>query len=344
VNYKIAVNNIDATEKEQNILRTLTTWLPSQILDIHTHFGLPEHVLFVDEEIENTSAADFLYCDYETHQVFNNLLKGIRITQVAFSFPFKGINIVEANNYILRLAQCHDNIIPFLTGMPENKEGVEYTISEILSGKYKGLKCYGQRLKDSPKNIQDFFRLEMLQAVNSMGLPIILHIPGELNNFVQEILELANNYPKTKFILAHMGRQYLFQKDYPETLEKLRQSNLNNIFLDTSFCMDSKVIKCGLEIMGYEKILYGSDQPYNMIKGRIYKHPLKGARIMANQKYPWVNSEEWCYYKHQIKDLVYVELEILLAIKAALANIKNQETIKQRLFLKNAIKVLNITL
>lgn len=342
MNYKIAVTDINVSRKEQDILSTLTNWLPKQVLDIHTHFGLLKNVLRIDDKIKDTPMVDFLYCDYQTHQRFNSLLSGIQIIQAAFAFPFQGIDIISANKYILNLAQVYDNIIPFLTGLPENKKGIQYTISEIVSGRYYGLKCYAQRLEKKASKITDFFTENILEAVNFMNLPIVLHIPGELKESLSEILDLADKYAEIKFIIAHMGRAYMLSKEYPQLLEKIKQTHLDNIFFDTSFCMDFRVIKCALEIIGYEKILYGSDQPSNMIRGRVYKHPSRGVRIMTNQKYSWVNDDEWEYYKNQIGGLIYVELEMLLALKKVLDSLPSPEIAKQNVFFNNAAKLLKI--
>ena len=54
-----------------------------------------------------------------------------------------------------------------------------------------------------------------------------------------------------------------------------------NIYLDNSWYSEVDVITKALEILGPERILYGSDQPLNLIRAEFFLHPELGERVLT---------------------------------------------------------------
>jgi hypothetical protein len=54
------------------------------------------------------------------------------------------------------------------------------------------------------EKITDFFPIEVLDVVNELKLPIILHLPNDLLGDEKELLLLLDKYKDMKFVIAHM--------------------------------------------------------------------------------------------------------------------------------------------
>jgi uncharacterized protein len=73
------------------------------------------------------------------------------------------------------------------------------------------------------------------------------------------LLKLAQNFPDLKIVLAHWGGGLPFYELMPEVGEAL-----NNVYYDTaasSFLYKPDVFRLAAEIVGHERILWGTDYP-----------------------------------------------------------------------------------
>lgn len=98
-----------------------------------------------------------------------------------------------------------------------------------------------------------------LETLNDHGLVLLLHCGRwvEMSGWRYGI-EIAKRYPKIKVILAHMGGTHP-DLAFP-AIEASRP--LNNVYMDTSQTRQIIVLKKGIEKLGAERILFGSDMPW----------------------------------------------------------------------------------
>jgi len=74
-------------------------------------------------------------------------------------------------------------------------------------------------------------------------------------------IERAQQHPHVKVIIAHMGGNEL--ANTKGAIEDSRSQE--NIFLDTSNCRISRMIEYAVELLGDDRILFGSDTPWGNI-------------------------------------------------------------------------------
>jgi len=78
--------------------------------------------------------------------------------------------------------------------------------------------------------------------------------PGKIDTPINELIELAQSFPATRFIFSHLGGMML--------LEEL--AKLENVYLDTAatpLLYDSAIYQAAVELVGANRILFGSDYP-----------------------------------------------------------------------------------
>ena len=99
------------------------------------------------------------------------------------------------------------------------------------------------------------------------GWPINFHVtepvghdyPGRTATPFEDFLWLAREYPKLKIILSHAGGLFPFYELNPRI-----QKELNNVYYDLAACpllYDSRLYRKLIDVVGYKKILWGTDYP-----------------------------------------------------------------------------------
>ena len=340
-------NALSFNAQERELHDLLLAQLPQLIVDIHTHTGRQQDVVNLHQELLLSKASTYPYFDKQNHLETRQALWGEKqIRQVVFGFPLNGVDIASANLHIREVCNGDSSFIPFLLGNPND---VEYTSGEIKQGFWKGLKVYPWQLMPPAKKIVDFLPEAILRLVADTHMAIMLHLPNGLTQDLPELTQIAQRFSRAKFMVAHFG---FLRKDDPETIVSLKAiKNYNNIILDTSVYDDEAVFTSAFRILGPEKIVYGSDQPFNLIRGETVFHPILGKRTMTdNLDYHWVDKEEQLQYRHdlginpaELPNMHFSSLNALLtAIEITFIQKAEQNLVKEMIFNKNAAVLLGI--
>ena len=114
-----------------------------------------------------------------------------------------------------------------------------------------------------------------------------------------------------------------------------------NLYVDTAMVFSSQAIALALNYFGEGKILYGSDEPLNLLRVKMYQHPTLGFRLTSEHPYHWIPPEEYVGYKHLARGVVHAHWQTLLAIKEAIQGLPQarQETVKKKVFFENSKKL-----
>lgn len=340
-------NALVFNDRESEFRNSLLTKLPQVIIDIHSHIGREQDSVNLNPEILLSKASTYPYFDHEMHLLVRRQLWNEKIIkQVVFGFPFNGVDVVSANQYIQATCNKDYSFIPFLLGDPEN---ANYTIGELRKGCWKGLKMYAYQLIPPALRITDFLPETILRETNDLSLPVILHLPNGLNQDLAELIFIAKVFPRTKFIVAHFGFLRNNDSEMVRTLEAIK--GYGNIFFDTSVYDNETVLTCAFKTLGAERILYGSDQPFNLIRGKTVFHPTLGKRTMTdNLAYHWVNKEEQlkyrCDFGQDPAELPNMQLSSLNALVSAMEACFTQneklERVKKMVFFENATQLIKV--
>jgi predicted TIM-barrel fold metal-dependent hydrolase len=187
---------------------------------------------------------------------------------VVFGFPWKNSQTVkEHNDYILDAVAKYPQRLIGLCCLDPFSRDAALEASRCLEGGLAGigeLAFYQSGIEDAA-----FDRLDPLMALcRDKALPILIHTnepvghvyPGKTPNTLRQIYDLIKRFPKNMVVLAHWGGGIFFFN----LLKKDVKENLANVYFDTAaspFLYDPAIYRHAMEIVGLDKILFGSDFP-----------------------------------------------------------------------------------
>ena len=324
---------LELTREEQARRDALMDWLPSQIIDVHTHANLGEHVRWIDERSRGHMLSTFPHFTIaESDTMTEIFFPGIHVRRLRFAKTFKGIDHKAANVYLLDHAHTDDQVA--LYGLPDD---IDYTVKQLQTGAYAALKMYYSYLSPPATRIYEYFRPEILEEAQRLGIPIILHLPCIITRCEDDLAQLVKDFPHLRIVLAHLGLTKLVVPGLEQAYARFAQHD--NIALDTSMVPTKDVVALAVRHFGPTRVLYGSDEPLYLIRARAYTHPERGQRLITQFPYHWVDQQEHRTYRHLAQGVQHALWGCLEAIRGAIEQAPHdqQEDMKQRIFHDNAV-------
>jgi len=319
-------------EQERRLIREFQEWLPDVIIDCHAHCNLPEHVQFIDKRTYNHMVSTFPSFTLKESKVWHALFyPGKKIRSLRFPNVFRGIDHRAANLYLLEQSNTEDRIA--LYGLPCDSE---YTIRMLTHPRVSALKMYYSYFEPPATKIYQYFPKVILEVAQERDIPIILHPPQRIQVCLDQITKLTKDFPHLRVCIAHLGLNYYTVPGLKEAFATIAE--FPQIYFDTSLVPSAEIIEIALQIIGSNRIMYGSDEPFHLIRSIPYLHPQKGERLATEYPYHWVDPTEYQEYSHLAIGAVHDHWQSLRAIKTALSTLpkREQELTKQKLFHDNA--------
>ncbi len=108
----------------------------------------------------------------------------------------------------------------------------------------------------------------IMEICRDQNRPVMIHTnepighsyPGKTPNTLAQIYQLIQTYPHNKMVLAHWGGGLFFFS----LLKKEIKERLKHVYFDTAaspYLYDADVYRLAIQLVGVEKILFGSDFP-----------------------------------------------------------------------------------
>lgn len=197
-----------------------------------------------------------------------------------------------------------------------------------------GLKCYNT-LGRNPAcaQIRDYLPESAWRVADAHGLLITLHLarPKALSDEedFQYIVSMTRKYPRAKLMLAHAARGFA-----PWTcIGRVRQlQDCENIWFDLSAVCESPSMIAVLRGAGIERVVWGSDYPVAMLRGK--------AISLADGFY-WIDAEDARRFSQKAPVRVnLIAIENLLAVRQACALLDLSGEQVKKLFYENALRLL----
>jgi len=318
--------------EEIRVRDELMDWIPDRIIDAHAHCNLPEHVVEINPRARMHMLSTFPYFTLgDSERLRTMFFPGKELRSLRFAKTFRGLNHRAANDYLLEQSPVEDRIALF--GLPED---VEYTNLMLAHPRVSALKMYWSYVEPPAETIYDFFRPEILEVAQALDIPLVLHLPKMIVWSIGDLLQVARDFPQLRMVLAHLGLSKLVVPGLEEAFTEA--AKIDTIFMDTALNPSADVVTMSLRIFGPERLMFGSDEPLNLIRSVPYQHPEKGQRIVSDYPYHWVDQDEYRQYGHLAEGATHAHWLSMMAIKVAVERLrpKQRTQAKEWMFRKTA--------
>ncbi|MCC7543815.1 amidohydrolase family protein [bacterium] len=321
------------SDEEVKLALDLMAWLPDTIIDAHAHCNAEEHLENLPAAILQHMMSTFPWHDLQhSAQMKARFFPGKRVMSLRFAHASKGIDHRAANAYLISQSPPGDRVA--LYGIPDD---AAYTIAQLNSMRFAALKMYYMYWIPPATRIYEYFPPEVLEVTQELGIPIILHLPKMITVCFEQLAQLVRDFPEQRIVLAHLGLPHL---PVPGLLEAYRAAaQYEHVHMDTAMIPSSEVVSMALQAFGSARIMYGSDEPLNLVRAVAYTHPVKGQRLAA-RGYHWVDPDEERDFGYLADEATHMHWQAIGALRegiaATYASPTDQESIKNKVFYENA--------
>jgi hypothetical protein len=306
---------LDQSDDEARLRDEIIDWLPAEIIDVHAHASGPASYTGFSDFGWGQARASFPTWSIDHSRCIRRFLYGrSQVRQLRFAFPFKGMDHRDANCYLRRNAGSADLVA--LCGLPDD---LAYTEDQLRARHYCALKMYPFYFEPPAENISEYFPPPVVAVANELRIPLIVHLASPLEESAGQVLDLAAECPDTTIILAHLGRQALPTIAAQTAFRQVAECE--RVVLDTSMCIDSDIYRMAFANFGPERILYGSDEPFNLLRYVQFQHPERGTRLVSPREYHWLEAGIFEEYAHLAQRAVCVHWAALRALREAIGDI-----------------------
>jgi predicted TIM-barrel fold metal-dependent hydrolase len=243
------------------------------IIDSHTHIFPSFFQEKKEEALRHEKAFRSLYGGSHSRLVDREELLKVMDEQgvdrcVVFGFPWERADYFKRHNdYIIDSVQRYpERLIGFCCFSPLSPEAPD----EARRCLRAGLSGVGElALYESDVSYERVSNMaSLMEACSHFDVPILLHAnepvghqyPGKTGMTLEGLYGFLKKYQENRIILAHWGGGLFFYG----MMKKEVKDVLRNVWFDTAaspFLYEPQVYKVAGEIVGFDKILFGTDYP-----------------------------------------------------------------------------------
>lgn len=264
------------------------------IIDFHTHI-MPPHIIQNRAEYARTDKgfAD-IFSDSKAklvtaEELISSMDKNEVDVSVVLNYGWSAESLcVEVNDYILEsIVRYPKRLVGFCSVAPIEGEKAIRELERCVKGGVKGI---GELRLDTQlppdgwseimKPMSDFAIKNNLVMLVHSSEPVGHQYSGKGKVTSDMLYTLASTYPDLKLVCAHWGGGLPFYALMPEV-----KTALKNVYFDTAaspFLYSSQIYTGVAQIVGGDKILFGSDYPL-ISPGRYFKE-IEGIKLPAATK------------------------------------------------------------
>ena len=263
------------------------------IIDFHTHLFPPAFREQRNQLIHEDPAFRSIYSSSDdklasAEDLIRSMEKEGVQRSVVFGFPWEKAELyARHNDYIIEsVHQYPDRLTGFCAFSPHSPGGAreaERCLDQGLAGVGE-LAVYGSGLTSE---VVEALR-DVMEVCSRTDVAFLLHTnepvghayPGKTPNTLRQIYDFVRTYSSNRIVLAHWGGGLLF---YGIMKREVREA-LHNVWFDTAaspFLYNPDIYRIAGEIVGFEKILFGSDYP--LIRPERYFKEMASAGISPEQ-------------------------------------------------------------
>ncbi len=243
------------------------------IIDCHTHIFPPSICSERERFMDGEPAFKLLYESPKSKLIGASQLVATMDSQgiersVVFGFPWRNLESARLNNdYVMEAVA---RFSPRLIGMACVDLTVDGASDEIQRCLDQGLQGAGE-LAFYKSGIDRQGRdalAPVMEMCADRNLPVMIHTnepvghqyPGKTPNTLVQIYRMVKRFAGNNIILAHWGGGLFFYSLLKKEINKV----LENVYFDTAaspFLYRPEIYRLAADMVGPEKILFGSDHP-----------------------------------------------------------------------------------
>ena len=324
----------------------LEDWLPEKIFDAHTHVQEPElrveamtdamrKQYWVNEVLESIGAEDAQRC-------YRSVFPQRDFSCLAMGMPSLEFDVQQSNRLLSQ--ECVKRGWKCLAVTCPQWPAAQ--VAEALDRPgVVGVKPYYALISHDPSSrdkhieasIFDFLPHHQLEVLNSRRAWVTLHVPKKCRLCdpanIAEIKQIRRQYPDVILVIAHFGRCYTL----PHAEQALPEfADDEGLYFDNSAVLNPDVHRLALEILGPNRIIYGTDNPVFYMRGRRQWH---GTSYVNRTSYPFYFNQDREPPEIEATYTLYM-YEALRAIKQACEDLSLNRECVENIFYRNATKLL----
>jgi glutamate-1-semialdehyde 2,1-aminomutase len=262
-------------------------------------------------------------------------MPGRKVEGLFFGYPSAGNDRVSENAWVESQIDVSTHSRALILTAPGDDQAL---VRQMLSGGvFRGIKPYRlyAEVEDTREaEIESFAPEWMWEACHDHDGIMVLHIMladgiTDPRN-VETIQRLCRKYPRCKLILAHVARSF----NYRHAREGLHAvADLDNVVVDTSAVTQAGAMRAALEILGPQRVLWGSDYMVS---------ELRGSCVTQGDGFTWVYADDPVTEKLTIfGNYTLVGIESLLCLREACEDTGMNESDLADIFRENALRLLS---
>ncbi len=180
--------------------------------------------------------------------------------------------------------------------------------------------------------VEDYFPEWQAEIADEFGLTVTMHMvrPRALADPLNQtsIRRYAERYPNMRWILAHAARGFNVWHTI-EGIDSLR--GLKNVWFDTSAVTEAGAFEAIADVMGHDRLMYGSDYPVCMMRGRC---------VAIGDSFHWMYAPEMHLdEKHTALQPVLIGVESLRALSLAARRCRWTDAQIEDVYANNAVRL-----
>lgn len=205
---------------------------------------------------------NYLNQEHTENDILANMAEANIEKSIVFPYPSIAVDLEKANHYTIAISRRYpDKLIPFTI--------IDHKPAYWFENGVKGFKehVYGQRLQRGPDG-KDIFSQEFKDTYRYMeqhGIPLLLH--AGVNRVERLKQDIFKDTPHLIVILAHLGADFPETNNHRPQLEQIKTTlcalkDYPTLYFDISAIKEPEILQAGLDIVGSEKLIFGSDFPF----------------------------------------------------------------------------------
>jgi uncharacterized protein len=243
------------------------------IIDFHTHIMHPDIINRRTEYCRQDACFASLYsqpkASLSTADELVNIMDDCEINKsVALNINWIDHELcIKTNDYMIEsMIKYPDRIVPFISIQPQTGDMAIRELERCIRAGVKGvgevrldMPCFGQADQKVLDQLFDIIVKNNLVFLVHSSEPVGHQYSGKGTVTPGVLYQFVTRYPKLKIVCAHMGGGLPFYALMPEVGEALKYTYFD--VAATPYLYKAQVFRHFIEIVGSEKLLFGSDYP-----------------------------------------------------------------------------------